>query len=90
MRYQVRHNARQHGIAAADALAAKIQSEGMDPARASALLNAYIAKHVEDMQASGASLGDLIEWIRAVGAAFDERLAQLAGSEQPQDGGEQS
>jgi hypothetical protein len=62
----------------------------MDPARASELLNAYILKHVEDMIAHGTSREDLIEWIRAVEAAFDERLAELAGTDQPQDGRKQS
>jgi hypothetical protein len=50
----------------------------MDPAGASKLLNAYILKHVEAMMAQGAHPEDLIEWIPAVEAAFDERLAELA------------
>ena len=87
---ELRENAKQHGVAAADALAAKIESEGMAPARASELLNAYILKHVEDMMAHGTSRADLIDWIRAVEAAFDERLAELAGSNRPQNGPEQS
>jgi hypothetical protein len=90
MQDELRDNARQHGVAAADYVANKLQNEGMNPARASELLNAYILKQVEGMQARGASRDELVEWIRAVEKAFDERVAELAGSEQPQNGREQS
>jgi hypothetical protein len=68
-------NAQQHGVAAADYVVAKLRGEGMKPGRASELLNAYVLKQANDMMTCGTSREDLIEWIRAVEAAFDERFA---------------
>ena len=78
---EIRENAEQHGIAAANHIAGKVQSEGMSPTRGSELLNGYIIKQAERMLAHGTARNDILAWIRAVEAAFDEQLATLAKSE---------
>ena len=74
---ELEENAKEHGVLVADYVGGRIRSEGMDPARGSELLSAFTANYAEDMSAHGATRADVVVWIRAVEAAFDERLREL-------------
>ena len=78
MSEEVTNNARQHGGAVAEYVAAKIKAGRMTPARAVEILNIYMAKQIETMRMSGIGPDVIAAWIRAVEAAFDDRLAELA------------
>jgi hypothetical protein len=75
---ELRDNAKQHGILAADHLARKLHAASITPVRASELLNAYVRQQANVMMANGSSRADVGKWVRAVEASFDERLAELA------------
>lgn len=80
MRDELRDNARQHGVAAADFVADKIQNEGMAPVRPANCSTPTSRGRSKRCRADGASREELIAWIRAVDAAFDERFAELAAA----------
>jgi hypothetical protein len=73
---------RQNGAVIADYVVAGIRAGTISPADAISMLKAYIAKRVNEVTSTGVPEERMLPWVEALERAFDERLAEYAGSDE--------